>query len=68
MITKHFTAGKETYCIGTNTTTYCVDSLEFVDDILVYTNKSIIEVYGNKQLRDEIIQFLNQRENKKCDV
>ncbi len=68
MITKHFTTGKEIYCIGTNTTTYSVDSLEFVDDILVYTNKSIIEVYGNKQLRDEIIQFLNQRENKKCDV
>ncbi len=65
MITKHFTAGKETRCIGINTIAYSIDSLEFADNILVHTNKSIIEVYGNKQLRDEIILFLNQIENPK---
>ncbi len=63
MITKHFTAGKETCCVGMNSIAYSIDSLEFADNILVHTAKSIIEVYADKQLRDEIILFLNQKEN-----
>ncbi len=68
MITKHFTASKETCCVGMNTIAYSIDRLEFADNILVHTAKSVIEVYGDKQLRDEIIQFLNQRENPECNV
>ncbi len=68
MITNHFTAGKETYCLSMNTTAYSIDRLEFADNILVFTSKSIIEVYGDKQLRDEIILFLNERENPEWNV